>query len=192
MNREVASASDQLERFRREARAVAQLSHPHIVGVIDAGEDDGRPYIVFEFVDGETLKERIRRRGRLPSAPPGAGGAAPARQIAHRDGKPQNVLIDEEGSAKVTDFGIARTLDEEGLTAEGRVLGTTDYVSPEKALGHAVNGQSDIYSLGIVLFEMLTGDVPFHGENQVAVAMKHVREDVPDVQMVRPDVSAGL
>jgi serine/threonine-protein kinase len=94
--------------------------------------------------------------------------------------------------AKVTDFGIARSLDEEGLTADGRVLGTTDYVSPEQALGHAVNGQSDIYSLGIVLYEMLVGDVPFHGENQVAVAMKHVREDVPDIVRLRPEVTAGL
>jgi hypothetical protein len=92
----------------------------------------------------------------------------------------------------VTDFGIARSLDEEGLTADGRVLGTTDYVSPEQALGHDVDGQSDIYSLGVVLFEMLTGDVPFHGENQVSVAMKHVREDIPDVQTARPEVSARL
>ena len=119
-------------------------------------------------------------------------GCAHARHIVHRDVKPQNVLIDDEGSAKVTDFGIARTLDEDGLTADGRVLGTTDYVSPEQALGHDVNGQSDIYSLGIVLYEMLTGDVPFHGENQVAVAMKHVREELPDVQSRRPEVSASL
>src|SRR6195256_3415243 len=200
MNREVASDSDHLERFRREARAVAQLSHPHIVGVIDAGEDDGRPYIVFEFVDGETLKERIRRMGRLPIAEAVAYaieiaralGAAHARHIVHRDVKPQNVLIDEEGSAKVTDFGIARTLDEEGLTADGRVLGTTDYVSPEQALGQPVTGQSDLYSLGVVLFEMLTGEVPFKGENQVAVAMKHVREELPDVRIRRPEVSAAL
>jgi serine/threonine-protein kinase len=200
MHREIASDSDQLERFRREARAVAQFSHPHIVGVIDAGEDDQRPYIVFEYVEGETLKERIRRCGRLPIEESIAYAieiaralcAAHARGIVHRDIKPQNVLIDEEGSAKVTDFGIARSLDEEGLTADGRVLGTTDYVSPEQALGHAVNGQSDVYSLGIVLFEMLTGDVPFHGENQVAVAMKHVREDLPDVQYLRPESSATL
>src|SRR4051812_36995786 len=199
MHREIASDSAQLERFRREARAVAQFSHPHIVGVIDAGEDDGRPYIVFEYVEGETLKDRIRRCGRLQIDEALAYAieiaralcAAHSRGIVHRDIKPQNVLIDEEGSAKVTDFGIARSLDEEGLTADGRVLGTTDYVSPEQALGHAVNGQSDIYSLGIVLFEMLTGDVPFHGENQVAVAMKHVREDLPDVQVVRPEVSAS-
>jgi eukaryotic-like serine/threonine-protein kinase len=200
MNREVASDSDQLERFRREARAVAQLSHPHIVGVIDAGEDDGRPYIVLEYVEGETLKERIRRLGRLPITEAVAYaieiaralGAAHARHIVHRDVKPQNVLIDHEGSAKVTDFGIARTLEEEGLTADGRVLGTTDYVSPEQALGQHVTGQSDLYSLGVVLYEMLTGEVPFKGESQVAVAMKHVRETIPDVQLRRPEASAAL
>ena len=200
MNREVATDSDQLERFRREARWVAQLSHPHIVGVIDAGEDEGRPYIVFEYIEGETLKERIRRMGRLPIAEAVAYaieiaralGAAHSRNIVHRDVKPQNVLIDEEGSAKVTDFGIARTLDEEGLTADGRVLGTTDYVSPEQALGQAVTGQSDLYSLGVVLYEMLVGEVPFTGESQVAVAMKHVREELPDVQAMRPEVSAAL
>ena len=200
MHREIATDSDQLERFRREARAVAQLSHPHIVGVIDAGEDEGRPYIVFEYVEGETLKERIRRQGRLPIPEAVAYaieiaralGAAHARHIVHRDVKPQNVLIDEEGSAKVTDFGIARTLDEEGLTADGRVLGTTDYVSPEQALGQPVTGQSDLYSLGVVLYEMLTGEVPFKGDNQVAVAMKHVREEIPDVQVKRPEVSAAL
>src|SRR5438874_3901385 len=200
MNREVASDSAQLERFRREARAVAQLSHPHVVGVIDAGEDEGRPYIVFECVEGETLKERIRRHGRLPVSEAVAYaieiaralGCAHARGIVHRDVKPQNVLIDPEGSAKVTDFGIARRGDEDGLTADGRVLGTTDYVSPEQALGHKVTGQSDLYSLGVVLFEMLTGQVPFTGENQVAVAMKHVREQLPDVQAKRPEVSAAL
>ena len=200
MHREIASDSDQLERFRREARAVAQLNHPHIVTVIDAGEDDNTPYIVFEYVEGETLKDRIRRYGRLPIQESiayaieiaRALGVAHERGIVHRDVKPQNVLVDEEGSAKVTDFGIARTLDQEGLTADGRVLGTTDYVSPEQALGHHVTGQSDLYSLGIVLFEMLTGDVPFKGDNQVAVAMKHVREQLPDVQLRRPEVSNAL
>ena len=200
MHREGTHEPDQLERFRREARAVAQLNHPHIVTVIDAGEDDERPYIVLEYVEGETLKDRIRRHGRLPVAEAVAYaievaralGAAHERGIVHRDVKPQNVLIDEEGSAKVTDFGIARTLDQDGLTADGRVLGTTDYVSPEQALGHAVTGQSDLYSLGVVLFEMLTGDVPFKGENQVAVAMKHVREELPDVQIRRPEVSSAL
>src|SRR3954453_9521627 len=200
MHRDIAGDPDQLERFRREARAVAQLNHPHVVGVINAGEDDGMPYIVFEYVEGETLKDRIRRHGRLPVTEAVAYaievaralGAAHERRIVHRDVKPQNVLIDEEGTAKVTDFGIARSLEEEGLTADGRVLGTTDYVSPEQALGHAVTGQSDLYSLGVVFFEMLTGDVPFHGENQVAVAMKHVREELPDVQLRRPEVSSAL
>src|SRR5579875_478686 len=200
LNREVSSDSDELERFRREARAVAQLSHPHIVGVIDAGEDDSRPYIVFEYIEGETLKERIRRQGRLPIPEAVAYaieiaralGCAHANHVVHRDVKPQNVLIDHEGTAKVTDFGIARTLEEEGLTADGRVLGTTDYVSPEQALGHHVTGQSDLYSLGVVLYEMLTGELPYRGDNQVAVAMQHVRETVPDVRRLRPEVSAAL
>src|ERR1700745_2966039 len=212
MHREIAADEDQLERFRREARAVAQLNHPHIVGVIDAGEAPppeeqtgfgepvAMPYIVFEYVEGETLKDRIRRMGRLPIPEAVAYAieiaralqAAHDRRIVHRDVKPQNVLIDDEGTAKVTDFGIARSLTEEGLTADGRVLGTTDYVSPEQALGHDVGPQSDLYSLGVVLYEMLTGDVPFHGETQVSVAMKHVREELPDVQLRRPEVSSAL
>src|SRR6516165_8051046 len=188
MHREIASDSSQLERFRREARSIAQLSHPHIVTVIDAGEDlsadghdaaNGAPYIVLEYVEGETLKEKIRRE------------VAHEHLIVHRDVKPQNVLIGSEGGAKITDFGIARSLSEEGLTAAGRVLGTTDYVSPEQALGQPVTGQSDLYSLGVVLFEMLTGEVPFRGETPVAVAMRHVREEVPDVQLVRGELSAA-
>jgi len=207
MHRDIAADSAQLERFRREARAIAQISNPYVVGVIDAGEetddgDEGRttPYIVLEYVSGETLKDRIRRDKRLPIDEAVAYAIEIARgleaahdhQIVHRDIKPQNVLIDEEGTAKVTDFGIARTLTQEGLTADGRVLGTTDYVSPEQALGRDVTGQSDLYSLGIVLFEMLTGDIPFHGENQVSVAMKHVRDELPDVQVRRPEVSSAL
>lgn len=218
MHREIATDSDQLERFRREARAVAQLNHPHIVTVIDAGEepsahDDrseigqqgrepevGTPYIVLEYVDGETLKQLIRREGPLEITQAiayaieiaRALGAAHERLIVHRDVKPQNVLISGEGSAKITDFGIARTLTEEGLTIDGRVLGTTDYVSPEQALGQPVTGQSDLYSLGVVLYEMLTGAVPFSGETPVAVAMRHVREQVPDVQSRRPEASAAI
>jgi eukaryotic-like serine/threonine-protein kinase len=200
MHRDISSDPDQLERFRREARAVAQLNHPHVVTVIDAGEDEGAPYIVFEYVEGETLKERIRRLGRLPVSEAVAyaieiGRAldcAHAHKLVHRDVKPQNVLIDPDGRAKVTDFGIARSMEAQGLTATGRVLGTTDYVSPEQALGHEVTEQSDIYSLGIVLYEMLTGEAPFKADTQVAVAMKHVREALPDVQRRRPEVSAAL
>ncbi len=228
MHREVAGDSDHLERFRREARAVAQLSHPHIVTVIDYGEGSedagGRagagastsgashsngsrgtedapalPYIVFEYVEGETLKALIRREGPLEITEAVAYALEIARALAtahehmivHRDVKPQNVLLDGEGTAKITDFGIARTLTEQGLTMDGRVLGTTDYVSPEQALGQPVTVQSDIYSLGIVLYEMLTGDVPFHGQSPVAVAMRHVREEVPDIQSMRPEVAAA-
>ncbi|MGC9220300.1 MAG: protein kinase domain-containing protein [Solirubrobacteraceae bacterium] len=200
MNREVASNSDHLERFRREARAVARISHPNVVRVIDADEDDGRPYIVLEHVSGETLKAMINRLGRLEITDALACAidiaqalhAAHANQIVHRDVKPDNVLIDQDGSARVTDFGIARTLEEQGLTADGRVLGTTDYVSPEQALGSPATYQSDLYSLGIVLYEMLTGEVPFSGENQVAVAMKHVREPLPDLRAKRSEVSPAL
>src|SRR5215208_6382508 len=200
MHRDISNDPDQLERFRREARAVAQLNHPHVVTVIDAGEDDGNPFIVFEYVEGETLKDRIKRMGRLPVAEAVAYAieiaralsAAHSQRLVHRDVKPQNVLIDLEGRAKVTDFGIARSLEAHGLTATGRVLGTTDYVSPEQALGHPVTEQSDVYSLGIVLFEMLTGDVPFRADTQVGVAMKHVREPLPNVQYRRPEVSSTL
>src|SRR3954467_9498719 len=200
MHRALSPDPDQLERFRREARAVAQLNHPHVVTVIDAGEDEGAPYIVFEYVEGETLKDRIRRLGMLPvpeavaySIEIGrALSAAHAARLVHRDVKPQNVLIDPEGRAKVTDFGIARSMEAHGLTAAGRVLGTTDYVAPEQAIGDGATEQSDIYSLGVCLWEMLTGDVPFKGENQVAVAMQHVRDPLPDIQQRRPEVSAVL
>jgi eukaryotic-like serine/threonine-protein kinase len=200
MHSDLSSDPAALERFRREARTVAQLSHPHVVMVIDAGEDQGHPYIVFEHIRGETLKERVRREGPLPIAEAVAYaieigralGDAHERGLVHRDVKPQNVLIDEEGRAKVTDFGIALGLEPEGLTAAGRVVGTTDYVSPEQAMGQEVTGQSDVYSLGVVLFEMLTGAVPFKGDSSVSVAMKHVREGIPDIQRRRPGVSAAL
>jgi len=189
-----------LERFGREARTVAQLSDPHIVMVIDAGEDEGDPYIVFEYVRGETLKDRIRREGPLPVSEAVAYAieiaqalqAAHERGLVHRDIKPQNVMIGEEGGAKVADFGIAQGIENTQLTAAGKIVGTTDYVSPEQALGHDVTGQSDIYSLGIVLYEMLTGDIPFKGDSGVSVAMKHVQEGLPDVQRRRPEVSAAL
>src|SRR5436190_9276076 len=200
MRREISDQPDQIERFRREARAVAQLSHPNVVAVIDAGEDGGYPYIVFEYVEGETLKQRIDRLGRLPvdeaaayAIEIGRGlAAAHARRMVHRDIKPQNVLIDAEGRAKVTDFGIARSLESDGLTKTGRVLGTTDYVSPEQAMGHEVDPRSDIYSLGVLLYEMLSGEPPFKAETVVGVAMKHVNDPMPDIQALRPDASAAL
>jgi len=199
MHREMSEQPDQLERFRQEARAVAKLSHPNVVAVIDAGEDGGHPYIVFEYVEGETLKQRIARLGALDTQEALAYAieiargltVAHARNMVHRDIKPQNVLIDAEGRAKLTDFGISRQLEQDGMTATGRVLGTTDYVAPEQAMGHPVDPRSDIYSLGVVLYEMLVGQVPFHADSQVGVAMKHVNEDLPDVQQRRPEISAA-
>jgi serine/threonine-protein kinase len=200
MHREMSEQEDQLARFRQEARAVAKLSHPNVVSVIDAGEDGGHPYIVFEYVEGETLKQRVSRVGALDPqeaiayAIEVARGLAVAhsRQMVHRDIKPQNILIDDEGRAKLTDFGISRQLEQDGMTATGRVLGTTDYVAPEQAMGKAVDPRSDIYSLGVVLYEMLVGQVPFKADSQVGVAMKHVNEELPDVQSRRPEVSAAV
>ncbi|HYP56249.1 MAG TPA: protein kinase [Solirubrobacterales bacterium] len=200
MHREMSEQEDQLQRFRQEARAVAKLSHPNVVSVIDAGEDGGHPYIVFEYVKGETLKQRVKREGALDTQDAIAYaievarglGVAHGRNMVHRDIKPQNVLIDEEGRAKLTDFGISRQLEQDGVTATGRVLGTTDYVAPEQAMGKPVDPRSDVYSLGVVLYEMLVGQVPFSADSQVGVAMKHVNEELPDVQRRRPEVSAAV
>jgi eukaryotic-like serine/threonine-protein kinase len=190
---------DFVERFKREARSAAQLQHPNIVTVIDRGEEGGRQYIVFEFIDGENLKELVVRKGRLEVrealelALEIARGLAFAHEngLVHRDVKPQNVLLNGDGGAKVTDFGIARSLDVEhsaSVTQTGTVLGTSNYIAPEQASGQPVDAQTDVYSLGVVLYEMLTGDVPFPGESFVAVAMKHIQEPSPSVLDARGDV----
>src|SRR6266508_3840845 len=188
-------------RFRHEARAVAQLSHPHIVTVIDRGEEDGQQFIVFEYVDGENLKQLVERTGPLPArravelALEVADALAFAHEhgLVHRDVKPQNVLLTPDGAAKVTDFGIARSLDvEHGVTQTGTVLGTSNYIAPEQASGDRAGPQSDVYSLGVVLFQLLTGRVPFDGENFVTVAMKHINEPAPSVTARRRDVPPRL
>jgi serine/threonine protein kinase len=189
-----------VERFRREARAVAQLAHPNIVTVIDRGEQDGRQFIVFEYVDGMNLKELLDQEGPLnPSeaielALQVARGLAFAHEngLVHRDVKPQNVLIDADGRAKVTDFGIAHALDVDGMTITGTIMGSSNYIAPEQARGEPVDEQSDIYSLGCLLYELLTGEVPFDGDNFVAVAMRHVNDPVPTVGEVRRDVPPHL
>lgn len=189
-----------VERFRREARAVARLSHPNIVTVIDRGEEDGRQFIVFEYVPGDDLKEHLARRGPLPVrealslvVEAGRGLAFAHRQgIVHRDVKPQNVILNG-GLAKVTDFGIARSVDVDlSVTQSGTVLGTSDYISPEQASGAATGPQSDVYALGCVLFELLTGEVPFPGDSFVAVAMRHIYEPPPSVLALRPEVPARV
>ena len=184
-----------VERFRREARSVAQLSHPNIVTVIDRGEEDGRQYIVFEYVEGENLKELIHRTGPLPVRDAltialqmaRALGFAHERGVIHRDVKPQNVLLNEDGQAKMTDFGIARSVDVQGVTITGTVLGTSEYIAPEQARGQQVNALTDVYSLGVVLYELLTGAVPFEGESFVAIALRHVNEPPPSILERRPD-----
>jgi predicted Ser/Thr protein kinase len=191
---------DSVERFRREARAAAQLSHPNIVTVIDRGEAAGRQYIVFEYVDGRTLKDLVEERGPLPIreavelAIGIARGLAFAHQhgLVHRDVKPQNVLLNGDGKPKVTDFGIAHSLDVEGVTKTGAVLGTSHYIAPEQASGRPVDAQTDVYSLGAVLYELLTGEVLFEGENFVTVAMQHVHEPAPSVLERRPDCPLRL
>jgi serine/threonine-protein kinase len=187
---------DFVERFKREARSVAQLQHPNIVTVIDRGEEEGRQFIVFEYIDGENLKEHVVRKGRLDVrealeiALEVARGLAFAHDqgLIHRDVKPQNVLLNGDGRAKVTDFGIARTVEVDGMTQTGTVLGTSNYIAPEQASGQPVDAHSDVYALGVVLYELLAGEVPFPGESFIAVAMKHMHEPAPNLLDVRGDV----
>ena len=195
------SDPEYVERFRREARAIARLAHPNVVTVIDRGEWDGRQFIVFEHVAGENLKAEIERAGALPVRRAVVLSIQIARalayahelEIVHRDVKPHNVLLDPAGTAKVTDFGIARTLDvEEALTQTGTVLGTGQYLSPEQANGGRGDERSDQYSLGVVIFELLAGEVPYTGGSLMAIAMKHVNDPVPSVRERRPEVPARL
>jgi eukaryotic-like serine/threonine-protein kinase len=201
MHPHYADDAEYVERFRHEARSVAQLSHPHIVTVIDRGEDGGQQFIVFEYVDGENLKQFVERTGPLPTrravelalAIADALAFAHEHGLVHRDVKPQNVLLTPDGDAKVTDFGIARSLDvEHGMTQTGTVLGTSNYLSPEQASGKTTTATTDVYSLGVVLYELLTAEVPFPGDNFVAVAMKHINEPPPDLLEKRPDVPLRL
>src|SRR5271156_4592126 len=186
-----------VERFRREAQAAANLSHPNIVPVFDWGEDGGTYFIVMEFIDGRPLSAILRTAGPLhpDRAAEITGDVALALDYAHdhgvihRDVKPGNVLITDEGQVKVTDFGIARALNtDESLTQTGAVMGTATYFSPEQAEGIGVDARSDIYSLGVVLFEMVTGRPPFLGDTPVAVASKHVRDHPPAPRELNPAI----
>lgn len=190
-----------VNRFRREARAAASLSHPNIVAVYDVGQEDPDCYyIVQEFVDGRTLKERIQQEGPLP-VEEALGiaqqvlrglGHAHAVGVVHRDVKPQNVLLTRDGRVKVTDFGIARAGTGATFVHTGAILGTAHYAAPEQVRGQPTDQRCDLYSTGVMLYEMLVGHPPFDGESPLAVAMQHVERPVPDIAAERPDLSEGV
>jgi serine/threonine protein kinase/class 3 adenylate cyclase len=201
LRRQYADDERLVERFRREATNAASLSHPNIVAVHDRGEtDDGAYYIVMEHVADGTLKDRIQKEGALPPSVATALAlqiakaldAAHRRGIIHRDVKPQNVLLTEEGEAKVADFGIARAAASSTMTKTGSVLGTAYYISPEQALGQPASPQSDLYSLGVVLYEMLTGELPYDAETPMGIAMKHVSGQMRPPKEVNPNVPEGI
>src|SRR3954471_22276089 len=180
-----------VERFRREAQAAANLNHPNIVSIYDWGQESGTYFIVMEYVEGRSLRDVIRADGPIDASQAAeiaaeiasALGFAHRTGVVHRDVKPGNVLLTAQGSVKVTDFGIARAGTSDGLTQTGSVMGTATYFSPEQAQGLSVDGRSDVYSLGIVLYELVCGGVPFVADSPVSVAYKHVREEpVPPSQ----------
>ncbi len=189
-----------VERFRREARAAAGLSHPNIVSVYDRGEAGGTSYIAMEYLNGPTLKDEITGRAPLPEAEVvnWATQALDALEFAHRQGvvhrdiKPHNMVLTDEGRLKVTDFGIARAADTQQMTEVGSIVGTAQYLSPEQARGLDVGPQSDLYSMGIVLYEMLTGELPFTGDSAVEIAMKQVSDPPPSIRKKNRLVSEGL
>jgi serine/threonine-protein kinase len=189
-----------VERFQREARAVADLVHPNVVPVLHSGDDRGAHYIVMEFVEGEDLKAVLRREGALDPQRASRIAAevcraleyAHGRGIVHRDIKPQNILITRDGQVKVTDFGIARAVSSSTITETGTVLGSVQYLSPEQARGEAVTAASDLYALGCVLYEMLTGALPFDGESPIAIALKHIYDEPPPPRERNPRVPHSL
>src|ERR1700681_1287413 len=194
-------AEDQefVERFRREASSAAGLSHQNIVGIFDRGEWQGTYYIAMEYVAGRSLKTIVREQGALAPAVAidivtqilRAARSAHKRGVIHRDLKPHNVILDEEGRARVTDFGIART-GASDMTLTGSIMGTAQYLSPEQAQGQAVTVASDLYSVGVILYDVLTGVVPFEGETAVAIAFKQVSAEPQPPSALRQGIPASL
>jgi eukaryotic-like serine/threonine-protein kinase len=199
LHRRFAQDQEFVERFRREAKSAAGLNHPNVVGVFDRGEHEGTYYIAMEFLEGQTLKDIVTAEAPLPQERVielglqilQAAGFAHSHGVIHRDFKPHNVIVDDLGRAKVTDFGIARAGASE-MTETGSIMGTAQYLSPEQAQGHAVTATSDIYSIGVMLYELLAGRLPFDGDSAVAVALKHLSETPAPISQWRPDIHPAL
>jgi eukaryotic-like serine/threonine-protein kinase len=199
LHRRFAQDQEFVERFRREASAAAGLQHPNVVGVFDRGRHDGTYYIAMEHLPGRTLKEIVGEDAPLAQERVvdfglqilQAAGFAHRHGVIHRDFKPHNVIVDEQAHAKVTDFGIARAGASE-MTETGSIMGTAQYLSPEQAQGHAVTATSDLYSIGVMLYEMLAGRLPFEGDSAVSIALKHLSEPPPALSQLRPDVHPAL
>src|SRR5215218_8611014 len=201
MSTRYASDDEFVERFKREAQSAAALSHPNIVSIFDRGaSEDGTYYIAMEYLPGGTLKDRIMHKGALPARTAAAVAlqiaealqAAHERGVIHRDIKPHNILITESGDVKVTDFGIARAASSSTMTRTGSILGTAHYISPEQAMGEHVGPASDLYSLGVVLYEMLTGELPYDADTPLGIAMKHVNGHLRQPKEVDPQIPAGI
>jgi serine/threonine protein kinase len=197
---EFTSDENFVKKFRQESQAAASLSHQNIVSIYDVGIDDDIHYIVMEYIEGRTLKQIIREKGRLNPAQAAdiaqqickALVHAHKNHIVHRDIKPHNILVTKDGTAKVTDFGIARAVTSSTVTNTGSVIGSVHYFSPEQARGGYIDEKSDLYSLGIVLYEMVTGRVPFEGESPISIALKHIQESVTPPAEIIDGVPAGL
>ena len=189
-----------LARFQREALATSELSHPNIVMVLDVGTDHGLPYMVMEYVDGPDLKEYIRANSplnlgniiKIMDQILSAMSLAHKHNVIHRDLKPQNILMDKHGNIKIADFGIAVALNQNSVTQTNSAIGSVHYMSPEQTRGGLVTKQSDIYSLGIIIYELITGNVPFNGDSAVSIALKHAQEPIPSIRKQDPNIPQPL
>ncbi len=200
MNPSLSNDEEYIQRFQREAKNAASLSHPNVVSLYDVGQEENIYYLVMEYIDGPSLKELIQQRGRIPPQEAieiaiqiGEGLAhAHQMQIVHRDIKPHNIMVAPNRRYKVTDFGIARSSEESTITQTGSVMGSVHYFSPEQARGGEIGYPSDLYSFGILLYEMVTGKLPFDGDTAVSIALKHLQEPPPDPRNFNPNLPDGL
>lgn len=200
LHQQYANDAEFVEKFRREATGAAKLAHPNIVNIYDVGEEAGSQYIVMEYVSGPTLKEVIQQKGclepfeavRIAKEIASALESAHRNNLVHCDIKPHNILVMPDGHVKVTDFGIARAVSASTMTYSGSVMGSVHYFSPEQAKGTAITTKSDVYSLGVVLYEMLTGELPFNGETSISIALKHLQEEPVPVRQLRPSIPPVL